>query len=96
MRMCACCMCNTNSVILCDDIIFVCTHRLANAREIRGCLIICTNCVSATVVQNITADMILHTLAHTIAVITAYADAFIATVAGRYALRVHVALRKIC
>lgn len=75
--------------------IFVCTHRLANAREIRGRLIVCTNCVSAAVIQNITADMILHTLAHTIAVIAAYADAFVATVAGRHALRVHVALRKI-
>lgn len=75
--------------------IFVCTHRLADAREICGRLIVSANCVSATVIQNITADMVFHTLAHTIAVIAAYAHAFVATVAERYALRVHVALRRI-
>jgi len=40
--------------------------------------------------------VILHTLVHTVAVIAAYADAFVATVAtGRHALRVRVALRRI-
>lgn len=85
--------CVINSIILRDDT--VCTYRLANAREIRGRLIISANCISAAVIQNVTADMILHTLAHTVAVITVYADAFVTTVVGRHALRVHVALRKI-
>jgi len=75
--------------------IFVCTYRLTNAREIRGCLIVSANCVSAAVIQNVTTDMILHTLAYTVTVIAAYADAFVATVIGRHTLRVHVALRKI-
>lgn len=75
--------------------IFVSTHRLANAREIRGRLIVSANCISAAVIQNVTADMILHTLAHTVTVIAAYAGAFVATVVGRHALCVHVALRKI-
>lgn len=75
--------------------IFVCTHRLANAREIRGRLIVSANCISAAVIQNITADMVFHTLAHTVAVIAVYADTFVTTVVGRHALRVHVALRKI-
>lgn len=76
--------------------IFVRTYRLANAGEIRGRLIVSANCVSAAVIQNVTADMVLHTLAHTVAVIAVYADAFMTTtVAGRHALRVHVALGKI-
>jgi len=73
----------------------MCTHRLTNAGKICGCLIVSTNCVSTAVIQNVTADMILHALAHTVAVIAAYADAFIAAVAGRHALRVDVALRRI-
>lgn len=76
-------------------VIRICTHRLTNAGEIRGRLIVSANCVSAAVIQNVTADMILHALAHTVAVIAAYTDAFVATVAGRDALRVDVALRRI-
>lgn len=60
----------------------VCTHRLANAREIRGRLIVSADCVSAAVIQNVASDMVLHALAHTVAVIAAYADTFVATVAG--------------
>lgn len=67
--------------------------RLANAREIRGRVIVSADCVSAAVIHSVAVDMVLHTLAHTVAVIAAYADAFVFTVAGRHALRVHVALR---
>lgn len=78
-----------------DRMTLVYTHRLANAGEIRGRLIVSAYRVSAAVIQNVTADVVLHALAHTVTVIAAYANAFVATIGGRHALRVHVALRRI-
>lgn len=66
--------------VTCDTYLY--THRLTNAGEIRRRLIVSADCVSAAVIQNVTADMILHTLAHTVAMIAAYTDAFVAAVAG--------------
>lgn len=71
------------------------THRLAHARVTRVRLIVCADCVAATVVHNVTADVVLHALADTVTVITVQADALVFVVADRHALRVLVALRRI-
>lgn len=82
-------------ICLCYHTAPVYTYRLADAREIRGRLIVPADGVPAAVIQNVAADVVLHALAHTVTVIAAYANALVSTVAGQHALRVHVALRRI-
>lgn len=70
-------------------------YRLTDAREIRGRLIVSADRVSAAIIQHVATDVVLQALLDTVAVVSLDANALVATVTGRYAVCVHMALWRI-